>query len=278
MRWLKAFPLLLLVSPAWAVDDYVIGGGVEGDSADGLTGALFADVGFTSKTRIYGSIGQSNVPLPFGIDLNTSYGDLGFDYWFDPVGIRFEAAYWGDSDIFDSVDGRAALYWRNDKLTLTGNLEYRDFEFDIFRADLMLGRDVRFHAKGAGLAAVFRVNDTISLNFSGINYDYNVNLGRAGNRDITDFLSASRLSLINSLVDYRVGAGIGMDRGLRRWDINYRTWKGAVDGSITHSATLNLLTPLGKNSDVQFGLGVDDSDAYGSITFFSVHLFFYGTH
>lgn len=278
MRWPKASLLLILASPVWAVEGYVIGGGIEGDSADGLTGGLFADVGLTDKTRIFGSIGKSTVPLPFGLDLDTSYGDLGLDYWFDPVGIRAEVAYWGDSDIFDSIDGRAALYWRNDKVSLTGRLEYREFEFDIFRADLLAGRDIRFHANGAGLSASYRVNDTVSVNFSGINYDYNVDLRRAGNRDIVDFLSVSRLSLINSLIDYRAGIGIGFDKGLKRWDVDYKTWRGAVDGSITHSATLNLLTPLGDRGDIQFGVGVDDSDTYGSITFFSVSVYFYGAN
>jgi hypothetical protein len=278
MRWSKTCLLLLLVSPAWAIDGYVVGGGIGGDSADGLTAGLFADLGVTANTRILGSIGKSQVPLPFGIDLKTSYGDLGLDYWFDPVGVRVEVAYWGDNDIFDSKDGRAAIYWRNDKITLTGKLEYRDFEFDIFRADLLTNRDVRFHANGAGLSARFEISEAVSINFNGIDYRYNVDLSRAGNRDITNFLSVSRLSLINSLVDYRAGAGIGFDRGLSRWDIDYATWKGAVDGNITHSVTVNFLTPLGERSDIQIGLGVDDSDTYGSITFFSLNVFFYGAN
>ena len=221
-------------------------------------------------------MGKSSVELPRGIDLETSYGDIGLDYWFDPVGIRMEVAYWGDNDFLDSIDLRGGLYWRNDKVTVSGNLEYRDFEFDISENDVVPGRNVRFHAKGAGLSARFQLNDALSLNVMGIDYRYNVNLNRGGNRDIRDFISASRLSLINSLISYRAGAGLGLDIGEQRWDLDYRTWKAEVDGSITHSATLNLTTPIGQRGDVQFGLGVDHSDTYGSITFFTVQLFFYG--
>jgi hypothetical protein len=276
MRWSKALPLILLAGPAWALDGYILGGGVEADSADGLAAAVFADIGLSEKTRLSAALGKSSVELPRGVDLDTSYGDIGLDYWFDPVGIRMEVAYWGDNDFLDSIDWRGGLYWRNDKVTVSGNLEYRDFEFDIFGNDAVPGRNVRFHAKGVGLSARFQLNDALSLNVMGIDYRYNVNLNRGGNRDIMDFLSVSRLSLINSLIDYRAGGGLGLDIGEQRWDLDYRTWKAEVDGSITHSATLNLTTPIGQRGDIQFGLGVDDSDTYGSITFFTVQLFFYG--
>lgn len=276
MRWSKALPLILLAGPAWALDGYILGGGVEADSADGLAAAVFADIGVSEKTRLFAALGKSSVELGRGIDLETSYGDIGLDHWFDPVGIRMQVAYWGDNDFLDSIDWRGGLYWRNDKVTLSGDLEYRDFEFNIFGNDAVPGRNVRFHAKGAGLSARFQLNDALSLNVMGIDYRYNVDLNRGGNRDIMDFLSVSRLSLINSLIDYRAGGGLGLDVGEQRWELDYRTWKAEVDGSITHSATLNLITPLGQRGDIQFGLGVDDSNTYGSITFFTVQLFFYG--
>jgi hypothetical protein len=276
MCWFRTLLLVLIVGPVWAIEDYIIGGGLEADSIDGLSGAVLFDVGLTEKTRFSMSFGKSQLPLPRGFDLETSYGDIGVDYLFDPFGVRFEIAYWGDNDFFDSVDGRGAVYWRGDKLFVSGDLEYRDFEFDVFRNDVLPGQDVRFHAKGLGLSASYRVNATFSLNARGIAYNYNVDLRAADNRRIARLLSFSRLSLINSLVDYRIGAGIAVDVNQRRWDFSYQTWRGAVGGDQTHSATIHFTTPIGKISDVQFGLGVDDSELYGSVTFFSVFLFFYG--
>jgi hypothetical protein len=276
MHCFRLIFLIIIAGPVWAVEDFVVGGGIQSDSDDGISGVILADVGLTEKTRLNGSYGKSNVPLPTRIDMNTSYGDVGLDHWFDPVGIRVFAAYWGDNDIFDSVDSGGAVYWRNDKFSLSADLEYRDFEFDIFRDDVVPGQDVRFHAKGAGLSARARIGDSVSLRLSGINYRYNVNLRLDANRRIIDLLSVSRLSLISSLIDYRVGAGIDIDAGKRTWSLDYLTWKGEVDGSTTHSATLHFLTPLGSKSDIDFGLGVDNSDLYGSATFFSVFLYFYG--
>lgn len=276
MHCFRLIILILIAGPVWAAEGFVVGGGIQSDFDEALSGALIADVGLTEQTRLSGSYGQSSVPLPTGFDMHTSYGDIGLDHWFDPIGIRVVAAYWGDKDIFDSVDGRASVYWRNEKFSLSADLEYRDFEFEIFRDDVLPGQNVRFHAKGAGLRARARIGDSVSLRVSGKNYRYNVDLRLDANQRITDLLSVSRLSLISSLVDYRVGAGIDIDVGERVWSLDYLTWKGEVDGSTTHSATVHFLTPFGSRSDIEFGLGVDESDLYGSATFLSVFVYFYG--
>jgi len=254
----------------------VIGGRVDTDSADGIAALVFGDIALSDKTNVYGSYGKSSVPLPRGLDLRTAYADVGVDHWFGPIGARAEIAYWGDNDFLDSIDGRGALYWRGERATLTLNLEYRDFEFDVFRSDFLSGRDIRFHSKGAGLRASFSLTDTVTVSASGIDYDYNVNLSRGANRDIVDFLSVSRLSLINSLISYRIGAGIGVDIGTRRLGFDHSVWEGEVDGSKTRSSTLSFLTPVSARTDLQFGIGIDDSDDLDAITFFSIQLFVYG--
>ncbi len=218
------------------------------------------------------------MPLPRGLDLNTAYGDIGVDHWFGLIGVRAEIAYWGDNDFLDSIDGRGSLYWRGERTMLSLALEYRDFEFDVFRPDFLAGRDIRFHAKGAGLRASFDLTDTVTLSASGIDYDYNVDLNRGANRDIVDFLSVSRLSLVNSLISYRIGAGIGFDLGSRRLDFDHYVWASEVDGSNTRSSTLSFLTPVSARTDLQFGIGIDDSDDFDAITFFSIQLFVYGGH
>ena len=64
--------------------------------------------------------------------------------------------------------------------------------------------------------------------------------------------------------------------GTRRWELDYYNWEGAVDGSKTDSVARNFLTPINKRMDLQLGLGVDHSDAYGSIRFLSLRLFYFG--
>jgi hypothetical protein len=276
MSCFRTFVLLLFAAPVWAAEGYVVGAGVDIDSGDALAGGLSGEIGVTENTWLSAVVAKTTTDLPRGTSLDTLYADFGIDHWFDPVGIRATVAYWGDSDILDSIDYRGALYWRNEKVTLTGRLEHRDFSFDIFRGDLRPGQDIEFHSTGAGLSAAFQLGESVDLSFSAIDYNYDVNLRIDANRPILDFLTVSRLSLINSLVDYRARVGVGVDVGERRWSLDLATWKGEVDGRMTKSATLRFITPLGDRSDIDLGLGVDDSDEYGSVTVFSFYLYFYG--
>lgn len=276
MSWRKTIALLLFASNALAAEGYVLGVGLEGDSAEGLALSAVGDVALTGNTWLTGSLAKSKLDLPERQTLETLYADLGLDHWFDPVGIRVGAAYWGDSDLLDSVDWRGSLYWRGDRATLAVDYEFRDFTFELPPINMFPGRTARFDAQGIGLSGRFELTDNVGLSYYGINYEYSIDLGTDRNQAILELLSFSRFSLINSLVDYSAGAALGVDIGLQRWLFELATWKGEVDSSVTNSVTIRLMTPLGDKSDVEFGLGVDHSELYGSVTFLSVYLYFYG--
>jgi hypothetical protein len=109
-----------------------------------------------------------------------------------------------------------------------------------------------------------------------MDYDYDVNLRLDSNQVLLQLLSFSRLSLINSLIDYRAYATLGLDVGQSSWQLDVGAWRGEVDGGDTRSATLRVLNPLNDRTDIEFSLGVDDSELYGNVTFFSVFVYFYG--
>lgn len=266
----------LLASPAWAVEGFIIGLGAESDTADGLSGVIAAEVGLTDQTWLSASFAKNTVDLQRDFNLDTSYADIGLDHWFKPVGVRVGVASWGDDNILDSVDVSGSLYWRNDTVSISGNYEFRDFDFDIPQTLFLPGRTINFDATGVGLTARFKVNEMFSFSLFGVDYDYSVNLNVSDNAGIVALLSSSRLSIINSLIDNSAGAGLGLDIGNQHWSLGYSQRKGAVDGTTTKSTTLSFLTPMGDVSDIEFGLGLDDSDAYGSVTFISVFLYFYG--
>lgn len=277
MSWCRKGVLLLLSSAALAEQgDYLVAGGAQWDNDVTLAGSVLGDYAIADPTWLSLAVARTNVDVERSASLNTWYANLGIDHLFDPVGVRLSASYWGDNDILDSVDGRIALYWRGDGITLGGDLEYRDFEFDIPETEFFPGRDVRFDATGLGAHAIFAVSETVSLSLSGIGYDYSVNLRLDQNRPIARLLNISRLSLINSLVDYRARAGLGVKTGSSLWELDVATWEGAVDGSQTVSTTVRFLTPVSDRTDIEFGLGYDDSELYGEVVFFSVFLFFYG--
>lgn len=275
MRWRRAIPLLLLASNALAADGYVLGFGIEGDTSDGLGASAIADIALSENTWLTAAVARTTVDLPRLQSLDTWYGDLGLDHWFDPVGIRIGAAYWGDSDILDSVDWRGSLYWRGSRATLAVDYEHRAFEFELPAVGTFPGRVIQFNANGIGLSARFELSDETSLSIFGMDYDYNKDLRIGSNRGILELLSFSRLSLINSLVDYSAGITFGLESGNQRWQFDVGTWRGEVDAAVTRSAMVRLMTPLGEYSDIEFGLGVDDSELYGTVTFASVFLYFY---
>lgn len=272
----KYLPLLLVAGNAFAADAFIIGGGIEADTEEGFAGSATAQIGFTEKTWLSAIVAHYSVDLPRNQSIDSWYGDIGIDHWFEPVGVRFGVAYWGDADILDSHDARASLYWRGDSATLAFDYEFREFEFDLPETNFFPAQTIEFDANGVGLSTSFDVSDAMSLSLGGMVYDYSIDLNLENNRGILDLLSFSRLSLINSLVDHRAFAALGVEAGDQRWEFELGTWKGAVDGGTTNSATVRLLTPLGDKTDIEFGLGYDDSELYGGVTFFSVYLFFYG--
>jgi len=268
--------MLILSSRALAGEGYVLGGGIESDTEDGLGVTAVGNYGLTENTWMSGAIARNTADLQLQPDIDTWYADLGLDHWWDPVGIRLGLAYWGDNDTLDSTDFRASLYWRGKGFSIAGDYEFRDFSFLLPATDRFSGREIGFDANGIGLTARFDVTDKVTIGVSGMAYDYSVNLKLDDNRRLLDLLSFSRLSLINSLIDYRAYATLGLDVGKRRWQVDVGTWKGEVDSGATRSATVRFLNPLSETADIEFALGMDDSDLYGTVTIFSVFLYFYG--
>ena len=276
MYWPRCVVLLLLSGNSWAAGEYVIAGGLEGDSADGLAAAVFGDLAIGEETWLSAGVARSSVDLPIRDELETWYADVGLDHFFDPAGVRFGLAYWGDNSVLDSTDVRASLYFRGGSGSLSFDYEYRDFELELPDVDFFRRRNVNFDANGLGLGVRLDLSDSVDVRFKGMSYDYSVNLRLDPNRDIVNLISVTRLSLINTLVDYRASLSLGFDFGLRRLEFETAQWEGAVARSRTNSYSVRFLTPIGKRNDIEFGLGYDDSENYGEVTVFSVFLYFYG--
>ncbi|MEJ2129867.1 MAG: hypothetical protein P8X81_13645 [Woeseiaceae bacterium] len=273
----RYLPLLLLAAgPACAADGFMLGGGAESDSDGGLSAALIGGVGFSEKTWLSAGYAQSSVDLLSGRKLDTRYADIELDHHFDPIGIRVGAAYWGDKDVLESNDWRMAGYYRNDNTTVSFEYEYRDFDFIIPSTDFTTSRRVTFDADGFGLALRFRTSENISVRLRGMKYDYSVPFRPVENVDAARLLSVTRLSLVNSLVDHRAGISLSIDQGLKNWDIDLSTWENILDRSRTRSLTVRYLFPMTDQTDLELGVGYDDSELYGDATFFSLYLFFYG--
>ena len=256
--------------------DYILGAGLSADDADGIAASLIADIGVAETTWVSASIGRSGVELPRGQELNTWYGDIAIDHYFSPIGVRFGLAYWGDSDIFDSIDVVGAIYARGENGSIALDAERRDFELELPPIDILPRTNIPFHANGLGLSGRIDLSKRTNVHFSGMNYEFSVNLRSENATRVINLLSISRLSLLSSLIDWRVSAGLGVDFRLQHWRFDVARWRGSIDGGDNHSVTLAFMTPMTDRTDIEFSLGYDDSDLYGQVTVLSVFLYFYG--
>ncbi len=280
MRWFKRWKIpllaLLLGSNAFAGDGLILGLGAERDTSDSFSFSAFGDYGITRKTWI--SVTASKAQAQGVISqLNTVYGDIGLDHHFDPIGIRIGAAYWGDEEILDSVDIRGSVYVRTKTVSLSADYEKRNFDFVLNLEPLFDRRQVEFEADGYGLHFRADTGDRVSLHVRGMNYNYSVDLTRLQNISDLNFLSASRLSLANSLLDYRVDAGIDIKFGLRSLGLEAGTRQTAIDGGRVDSVSAGFLFPASDASDIELRIGYDDSENFGGTIVFSFFWFLYGT-
>jgi hypothetical protein len=268
--------LLFFCASAVAADGFMIGAGAESDSDGGLSVAVIGGVGFTEDTWLSAGYAQSDVDLISGRELETKYADVELDHYFAPLGVRIGAAYWGDSDVLESNDWRGSVYYRNEKATVSFEYEYRDFDFIIPSTDFTSSRRVMFDADGFGLSMRFKTSENTSVRLRGMKYDYSVPFRPVDNVDAARLISVTRLSLVNTLVDHRAGISLSIDHGLKNWDLDLSTWENVLDRSRTRSLTLRYLMPMTDRTDIELGIGYDDSELYGDVTFFSLYLFFYG--
>ena len=186
--------------------DYILGAGLSADDADGFATIVFADWSVADETWLSASVGRNNVELPRFQELDTWYGDIAIDHYWDPAGARFGVAYWGDSDVLDSIDLIGALYTRGEQGMLSVDAEYRDFELRLPPIDLLQRTRVPFNATGLGLSGRLSLSERVDLRLAGMSYEYNVNLRSQDAGRIINLLSISRLSLLSSLIVFSVSS------------------------------------------------------------------------
>lgn len=273
-RYLTLFVVFASGAAAGAGSGFVVGLGGEVDTAGGRAVSVFGDYGLGEKTWLTGA--AATTQTGGFIDLDTVYFDAGIDHWFDPIGVRVSGAYWGDAELLDSVDVRGTLYLRNDTGSLSVDYERRDFDFTFDSILTDARRTTEFYADGFGLSGRIKATDNSSLFLRGMDYRYSRDINLQESIDILSFFSTSRLSLMNSLLDYRASGGIEMRFGLTSLDLRVETWQTAVDQGRVNSIGLGMLTPVSGATDMEFRFTYDESDNFGSTISFSVFMYYFG--
>jgi hypothetical protein len=260
---------------AAAGDGFILGFGGEADSSGGRAVTAFGDIGLTEETWVSALVSNTRTKGGAG-SIDTLYADAAIDHWFKPIGVRVGAGYWGDEKILDSNDFRASVYFRNDAMSVSADYERRNFDF-VFRTLLLPEpRTVGFYGDGYGLKTRFKLSDSVSMSAGGMTFHYSRRISRQPNIDVLRIFSASRLALVNSLLDYRLSAGMDWSIGLRNVDIRLDRWQTAVDQGNVDSAGVGLITPIGEASDLELRLAYDRSENLGESVTFSVFFYFFG--
>lgn len=266
----------ILLSPfaANAQGGYVLGLGGEVDSEDGRAFSLFADYGISEDTWLSAMVAKTDTSgRPDGLD--TIYADLAFEHTFRLIGGRLGAAYWGDNDILDSNDLRGSVFVRARKSSLTFHYERRDFDF-VFAQSPETVRTVEFSADGIGASGWLKPTENTTLFLSGMSYDYSRDIRLQPRIDTLRFLSSSRLSLMNSLIDHRISGGFEYRFGQKSVDVTAGSWQTAVDGGKVNSISIGFVSPIGSAADLELRLALDDSENFGNLVAFAITLLYFG--
>jgi len=266
---------LMVVADSATAEGVVIGIGAEADTSEGRAYSFFADVGVSDKTWISAAVARTQSSNPV-FDLDTKFVDMAIDHYFDPIGVRVGAGYWGDKSILESKDVSASIYLRGDRGSVAANIENREFDLT-FRSDASReSRSVDFSARGYGLSARLQTSKRTSIHVAGMTYDYSRPIALQPETDRLRLLAVSRISLMNSLIDYQFSGGVEIGIGEWRVDFRYSHWKTAVIQSNVDSISVGLLMPVATAADMEFRLAMDDSAEFGKTTVFSVFLYLFG--
>lgn len=254
---------------------YVLGLTAEADNAGGRAIAGFIDYGVTESTWLSGVVARTDTGGVSG-GLETLYLDAAIEQSFGVFGVRAGAAYWGDNDILDSTDIRGALFFRGKKGSLSFDFERRDFDFVFISPFDDRVRMVEFTADGIGAAASLNTSDNSRIFASGMSYVYSRDIRLQPEIDSLRLLSSSRLSLMNSLIDYRLSGGVEFRFGNQSLDLTLSNWQTAVDGGKVRSISVGFITPSSPASNLEFRFAFDESENFGNTFAFAISFYFFG--
>lgn len=233
------------------------------------------------------------------VSLSTYRVGVGFDHWFDPAGVAVDVEYWGDSDTIETLTYKGELYFRGEHARFGVNAAFRDI--DLTYQVPVLARNLvedgqSFRATGFG--ASYRYTwDALSLYATATGWSYdepigsvvtNVNLSRvplllrpavqqrlATVVSSVRFLSASSLTLANSLLAQSASLGVDYRFGEKSLNIEIAHDRGEVDDLDVNTMSAGWLFPVGSAGDVELRVGVSDADTFGTTVFGGISLFLY---
>ena len=264
------------LQPAAAETLFLLGGGIAADGEGGVAWSALADVSFTEQSSVSLSLASTRAD---GVpeDIHTRSWDLGLDHNFGPLGLELSIGQWGDPDHFDSDDGSLSLYHRSDNWYLAASYLVRDIDLT-FRANLpqiAIERKLQTTATGVGIRARYTNENGVSLIARGRQYDYDADVTRLEQLEILRRRAPTAITLAGALLDSSVSAGIEWPVGERFLSVTLTRDATATDKIDINSLSVGLLSPVGRNFDLDVSLGYSKAANGDSAVFLSAMLFYY---
>ena len=258
----------------WAIG---LGAQADDESNDSMLASF--NWGVSEETWLKFSAGRSRSPER-GADIVADNLSAGFEHRFGLVGVAFDVERWGDPDALESTDFGAAVYVQNERLRLAVRRERRAIDVHFMLTGPLGGtipRTAGVDADGTELNLRVQIGERWQLHASAATYDYSRNLAALPRIEQLNLLSASALTLANSLIDEQ--AGFGVERQTRRGEVltfDYHRDRSAVDGARLESFDVAFLFPVARRMDLEINLGQGRSDLLGSGLYGGFLLLIYG--
>jgi hypothetical protein len=279
--------LVCATSAASAQDDastdgrrpWAIGIGAQADDESNDSALASLNWGVSERTWLAFAAGRSRSPER-GADIAADDLSAGLEHRFGLVGVAFDVERWGDSDALESTDFGASIYLQNERLRLGLRRERRAVDIHFTLTGPLGGavqRTVGVDANGTELNLRVQVGERWQLHARAITYDYSRNLAVLPRIEQLNLLSASALTLANSLVDER--AGLGVEWQTRKGQVltlNHHRDRSAVDGGQLETFDVAFLFPVARRLDLEINLGHGRSDLLGSGLYGGFLLLIYG--
>jgi hypothetical protein len=258
----------------WAIG---VGAQVDDESNDSTLASF--NWGVSERTWLEFAAGRSR-SAERGADIVADNLNAGLEHRFGFIGVAFDAEQWGDSAALESTDFGASIYMQNERFRLGLRRERRAIDVH-FTLTGPLGGTIRrtagVDADGTELNVRVQVGERWQLHASAVTYDYSRNLAALPRIEQLNLLSASALTLANSLVDEQAGFGVEWQtRSGQVLSLDHHRDRSAVDGSRLESFEIAFLFPVARRMDLEINLGQGRSDLLGSGVYGGLLLLIYG--
>jgi hypothetical protein len=256
------------VRGSWVVG---VGADFDAESNNGLLAQV--NVGVGRRTWLSFAAARTTADR---LDLSADTRSAAVDHRFGRlIGVTFGVERWGDPAALESTEWRGSLYIVKPRLRLALEVERRRLDIPFTLTGPFggtLSRSAALDADGTQLTLAIEPAERWRVHASLAEHDYERGLALIPRIERLNVLSASTLTLANSLVDRERRVGFEREIGAGLFSADLARDESAIDATEFETVSAAWLFPLGRRVDLELELGRGRSDllepaVYGGLLF-----------